>query len=290
MKRIVLRAAALILAGCGLIFLMTGNLFGREFNRLFPEEPVSVGGEGLPLSGKTVVCLGDSIIGMNRTGSSVTACLADKTGARVYNAGFGGTRMSVHQKEGYRAFSLWALSDAIVTGDWTWQEAEAPMGASYFPEQLKVLQTMDFSQVDILVLHYGTNDFTAPSGIPLDNGEEPLDITTLCGALRYSLKRLEEAFPETAIYVSLPVYRYWPEEGEYPETYRNSLNLSMTDYVQAMKQTAQDEGISIIDGYADMGMDKSNVKWMTLDGVHLSRAGRKALAQCMADVLTDIFP
>lgn len=285
MKRVLLMGVALILALCGLVFLTTGNLFGREFNRLFPEETVSVGPEGLPLSGKTIVCMGDSIIGMNRTGSSVTAYLAEKTGATVYNAGFGGTRLAVHQRAGYAAFSGWAMAQAAAGGDWSRQETEAALGSSYFPEQLENLKTVDFSEVDILILHYGTNDFTAD--IPLDNGEDPLGPGTLCGALRHTLKIWREAFPELEIWISLPVYRYWPDEGAYAEDYRNGLGLTLPDYVQALARTAGEEGVCVIDGYEKMGMDRKNVSWMTLDGVHLSRAGRKRLAEVMGECLLE---
>lgn len=283
MKRVFLTGAALLLAICGLIFLTTGNLFGREFNGLFPEEPVSVGPEGLPLSGKTIVCMGDSILGMNRTGTSVTAFLAEKTGATVYNAGFGGTRLAVHQREGYAAFSGWTMAEAAVKGDWSRQEGEAALGSSYFPAQLENLKAIDFSGVDILILHYGANDFTAD--IPLDREKDPVDVGTLCGALRHTLKAWREAFPELEIWISLPLYRYWPDEDAYAEDYRNGLGLTLADYVQALYQTVREEGASVIDGYEAMGMDRKNVKWMTLDGVHLSRAGRKRLAQVMGECL-----
>lgn len=62
------------------------------------------------LSGKTVVCFGDSIFGMTRDTTSVPAWAAAFTGAKVYNVGFGGCRMAVHPTSGYAAFSMWALA------------------------------------------------------------------------------------------------------------------------------------------------------------------------------------
>lgn len=287
MKKILLIVTTCILTGCLLVFLLTGNILGYEFNSLFPDEPLSVGPADSPLSGKTVVCMGDSIIGMVRNSTSVTAYLAKETGATVYNVGFGGTRTSVHTRPGYAAFSLWMLADAIAHNDWTAQESQASEGSDYFSRQLEILKEIDFSQVDILLLHYGTNDFTASPGIELDNPSDPLDYTTLSGALRYSINTLSEAFPQLQIYVSLPLYRYWPDTGEYPETFCNSLGKYLPDYVEELRETAQECGLFVIDGYTDMGLNRETVVSLTLDGTHLNRYGRKRLGEFIGNYLNE---
>ena len=133
------------------------------------------------LAGKTVVCFGDSLFGMYRGDTSAPAYIAAETGATVYNVGFGGTRMAEHPTTGYAAFSMWALAQAVQTEDWSGQEAEASSGSSYFPEQLAVLKGIDFSTVDIVVLHFGTNDFHG--GVALDDTNDEYSISTICGAL-----------------------------------------------------------------------------------------------------------
>lgn len=281
MKRFIAMVVALVLAAGLLTYGCTGNIMGHEFNRLFPEEPVSRGSEGKPLSGKTVVCMGDSIIGMNRTGTSVTAYLARQTGATVYNVGFGGTRMSVHPQEGRGAFSLYMLADAIVSRDWSRQEREAPLGSRYYPAQLQTLRQIDFSETDILILHYGTNDFTADPGIQPDDPDAPMDWHTTAGALRCSIRLLREAYPDLRIYVSLPLYRYWPKEKEYAESCRNVLGRTLPEYGQAIALAAEEWDVAVIDGYHDMGMDRGNASKLTLDGVHLSRAGRRQFARLL---------
>ena len=274
-KRVLITSAAILLMLCIGVYLCTGNICGHEFNRLFPEVPVSHGVAGKPLSGKEVVCIGDSIIGMTRTGTSVTAYLAKETGATVYNAGFGGTRMSKHTKNGYGAFSMYLLADAIVRQDWELQERYVSQASDYFPAQLQSLKQIDFSTVDIMIIHFGTNDFTASPGIDPDNMLDPLDCGTTAGALRYSIQRLQEAFPQLQIYVSLPLFRYWPESKEFPDTYRNDLGKLLDEYIQAIRQAAEDCGVPVIDGSSEMGMNQQTVSRFTLDGVHLSRAGRK---------------
>lgn len=171
--------------------------------------------------------MGDSMIGMYRGNDSVTAFIADHTGATVHNVGFGGCRMAVHPTTGYAEFCMWALAKAIAGNDWTSQDSAALSGEDYFAEQLALLKSIDFSIVDAVVIHYGTNDF--PNyGTELDNSEDTLDYTTICGALRYSIEMLLTAYPNLRIFISLPVYRYWSNDDgsiSYADTYVNKLGL-----------------------------------------------------------------
>jgi len=289
MKKIMSALALLLPVSLFLIYLLTGNIGGYEFNSLFPDQSISVGSEGKALSGKTIVCIGDSIFGIVRNSTSVTSFLAQETGATVYNAGFGGTRMSTHTKDGYKAFSMWALADSIVSQDWLFQESQAANGSDYFEEQLKVLKDIDFSDVDILVIHFGTNDFTANPGIMLDNSSDPYDCTTLSGALRYSIEKIQKAYPQLGIYISLPLYRYWQDTDEYPETYKNSLGKYYSEYIEVIKQTSLEYELPIIDGSAGMSMDQETVCQLTLDGVHLNRTGRQRFAKVIAEYLLETY-
>ena len=84
------------------------------------------------LEGKTIVNFGDSIFGLNSgTGTEVSAVLANITGATVYNSGYGGCRMASYLKadgsinEPWDAFSMYRLVDAIVSGDFSYQEGHS---------------------------------------------------------------------------------------------------------------------------------------------------------------------
>ena len=186
------------------------------------------------LADKKIVIFGDSIIGATRDQTSVPAYAATYTGATIYNVGFGGCRMSVHPTAGYAAFSMWALADAIATNTWTTQDAQASSGADYFPEQLALLKSIDFSTVDEIVIHYGTNDFAA--NVPIDSSSNTSDTGTVCGALRYSIQKILGAYPKIKIFVSLPIYRMWNSVGA--ETYTNGLGKKLPEYNAAMQAVA----------------------------------------------------
>lgn len=227
------------------------------------------------LSGRKVVIFGDSLIGMTRDQTSVTAYAAEYTGAKVYNVGFGGCRMAKHPSNGYAAFSMWALADAVASGDYATQEAQAPSGSDYFASQLDVLKSIDFTSVDAIVIHYGTNDFAA--NVPLDDSANLLSTDTVCGALRYSIKKVLTAFPKIKIFVSLPLYRTWSGVGA--ETYKNTLEKTLPEYDSAMKTVAEEHNLPTIDGYKRLGVNAVNASAYLSDGTHLNDFGRRQFGE-----------
>lgn len=254
---------------------------------------VKVGQENLkfsvsapPLAGRKVVVFGDSLIGMTRDQTSVPAYAAAYTGAEVYNVGFGGCRMSVHPTSGYAAFSMWALADAVAAGTYTTQDAQASSGSDYFPEQLALLKSIDFSAVDMIVIHYGTNDFAA--NVAIDNAADDDDTTTLCGALRYSLRKLMAAYPKIRIFVSVPIYRKWGDVGA--ETYANSNGKKLWDFCTALAGVAAEFNCAVIDGYRALGINAVNDAAFSSDGTHLNDHGRKAFGECIGGNLITPIP
>lgn len=233
------------------------------------------------LSGRKVVVFGDSLIGMTRDQTSVPAYAAAYTGAKVYNVGFGGCRMSKHPSNGYAAFSMWALADAVASGDYATQEAQAPSGSDYFASQLDVLKSIDFTSVDAIVIHYGTNDFAA--NVPLDDSANLLSTDTVCGALRYSIKKLLTAFPKIKIFISLPLYRMWNGVGA--ETYKNSLEKTLPEYDSGLKTVAEEHNLPTIDGYKRLGMNTINAGAYLSDGTHLNDFGRKQFGELIGGCL-----
>ena len=238
---------------------------------------------GQPLAGKTVVGFGDSIFGYVRDQTSVLSVVAKETGATVHNVGFGGCRMATHPTNGYAAFSMWALAKAIVDKDWTTQDAQASSGSAYFPEHLALLKSIDFNTVDMVVIHYGANDFTGGNpGVAIDNANDHDDYTTMCGALRYSIEKLLTAYPHLQIFIDLPTYRYWPDTGVYPDTYTNYLGKHYSEYVDALRGVAAEYNLPVIDCYYGLGVNKLTVATMTSDGAHHSQIGRQRLGEFIA--------
>lgn len=234
------------------------------------------GDSSKPMYGKTIVCFGDSLFGMYRGDTSAPAYIQEITGATVHNVGFGGCRMSVHPSSGYAEFCMWALAKAIAENDWTSQDSAASSGSDYFPDQLALLESIDFSSVDAVVIHYGTNDFGGSVAIGSDSSSS--DYTTLCGALRYSIEKLLGSYPELRIYISLPVFRFWTgSDGTvtYSDTYKNSQSNTLVEVVNAIADVAKEYNLPVIDCYRGLGINKANASTFLLDGTHHNEVGRK---------------
>ena len=227
-----------------------------------------------PLYGKTVVCFGDSLFGMYRGDTSAPSYVQQVTGATVHNVGFGGCRMATHPTSGYAAFSMWKLADAVVSGEWTEQDAQASSGQSYFTSQLALLKSIDFNTVDAVVIHYGTNDFMG--SVPI--GENSTDVATLCGALRHSVETLLAAYPKLRVYVSLPVFRVWTDSNGVvtnSDSYTNSRGNTLVEYVDALAGAAQSYHLPVVNGYNGLGINRLNWSVYLADGVHHNEQGRE---------------
>ncbi len=243
----------------------------------------------LPLYGKTIVNFGDSIFGNARPPKDVSTFLAKKTGAEVLNCAFGGCRMGTHTGH-WDAFSMYRLAYAIANNDYSLQDDALNYDdrVSYAEEPLALIKSTDFSTVDILTIGYGTNDFTG--GNALDNDENPLDTSTLGGALRYSIETLLTAFPNLRIFILSATWRFWKDDNnEYTEdskTYLNKLSKTLSEYNAKLKEVAEEYNLPFIDNY-NIGIGKFNRYhyFPVTDGTHHNETGRKLIASHLAKEL-----
>lgn len=245
-----------------------------------------------PLWGKTIANFGDSIFGNARPPMDVSTFLANNTGATVYNCAFGGCRMAEHIGH-WDAFSMYRLAHAIANNDYTLQDEALNYDdrVSYAEEPLALIKSIDFANLDILTIAYGTNDFT--SGVAIDNKDNLLDTTTVCGALRYSIETLLTAYPNLRIFVLLPTYRFWVDANNGnafvndSETYTNNLGKTLAEYSTAITEAAKAYNLPVIDNYTELGINKLNrYQYFSMaDGAHHIEAGRKLIAKHLAHKL-----
>ena len=241
----------------------------------------------LPFANATIVNFGDSIFGKYRPPKDISTFLANKTGATVHNCGFGGCTMGKHWSNVYDAFSMANLATAIASGDFSVQDVAITDTSlpAYFADTLALIKSIDFNNVDIITIAYGTNDFG--SGYAVDSVG---DIRSFGGALRYSIERILNAFPHIKVFVCSPIWRFWMNEsGEFVEDSDTKVltNTKLTDYVSKAKEIANEYHLPFIDNYYELGLNKFNrmVYFPATDGTHPNEVGRNLIADHIASKL-----
>lgn len=245
--------------------------------------PVESG--NMSLVGKKIVNFGDSIFGNYQGTTSVSQNIANITGATVYNVGFGGCQMS-DRTDGWKAFSMCNLATAVASQDFTTQDAtilDPPSGMpAYFSTHLATLKSIDFSEVDIVTISYGTNDYTA--GDLLDNANNLKDIDTFAGALRYSIETLLTAYPNLKIVIGTPLFRLWLNDGVIEatsDTRTYAGNYTLIDMTNKVKEIGQTYHCQVIDAYNDFGVNEFNWERIfdSTDTTHPNTTGRALLGR-----------
>lgn len=243
-------------------------------------------------TGKKIVNFGDSLFGNFRddnttTHKSISKMLSENLGATVYNAGFGGCRMSerLYGATFWNAFAMYSLADSVYSEDWSVQDQALIDGAGtipdYFADTVAMLKTIDFSEVDIITISYGTNDYTGEtpltgSGVEYQNYE---------GALRYSLRKLLSKYPSMRIVVLSPAWRFWYSGGAYSyssddEQSRNNNGDLLTDFVASCDDVCKEYHIPYVDMYYNLGFNPYSYQayFSDIDSTHPIQLGRQLMA------------
>lgn len=237
----------------------------------------------LPLVGKRIVCFGDSNTGNLRYGWPLM--LQKITGAITYNVGFGGCRMSVlsgSDPAGTNPFSMARLADAIVSGDWSTQNASPLASGTFIKASLDLLKTIDFDTIDAITISYGTNEL----GYPQDNPDNPEDVNTYGGAYRYAMHKLMAAYPHLSVIAVTPIYEFdLGDDHEDSDTYQHpTYGGKLTDNVATLIQVSEELKVPCIDMYHTMSVNKYNRDdyYQSGDGTHLNYRGLERYASVLA--------
>lgn len=224
----------------------------------------------------TCVSLGDSIFGNNQKPNDLPTYMQEVCKLMSANCGFGGTMAATHYTAAYTPLSFWSIADAINSGDWTdidvdWNEIG---GDHVFMANVYILcHLIDWSKVRIMTVAYGINDWNG--NVTIDNLENAYDVTTYKGALRYGIEKIQSAYPKINIILLSPLYRYWSESQDYStvdedsDTKQNGGRL-LTEYVEAMKDVAEEYHLPFYDNYNTAGINKKTAPSILRDGTHLN--------------------
>lgn len=240
-----------------------------------------------------VVMLGDSVFGLIRDDTSIPAQIEQALGKSVFNGAFGGTCVSRIDKD-YRltnardSLSLAGLTQAIAADDFGVQQTvrARESNTEYFADTVEGLEQIDFSSVELVIIMHGLNDFY--SGVPIYNGEDPLDEYSFTGALRSSLTALRKANPNMRILLVTPTYTWHLQSGLSCEEFNGGYGVQ-EDYIKAEIEVAEELGIELIDVYHDLFPHEKWEDWelYTFDGLHPNETGREWLTDIIYEYLQE---
>lgn len=240
-----------------------------------------------------IVVFGDSLFGETRDETAIPAQLQAITGKSVYNAAMGGTSAARTEADrrldyGKGSLSLVGLTRAVMTGDFGSQQAARirESATEYFPEVVDGLEQVDFTQVEIVLIQHGLNDYHA--GVPVENPKDMYDEYSYLGALRKAVSALRRKNPSLRIVLVTPTYTWYPSRGLTCEEMDMGQG-TLTDYVEAMYEAAEELELEIIDVYQDFLSHDKPEDWerYTKDGVHPNEETRRRLAEKIAEALQE---
>nr|WP_295684633.1 SGNH/GDSL hydrolase family protein [uncultured Lachnoclostridium sp.] len=249
-----------------------------------------------PLQGKEIALVGDSIFGNFRDETGIPSIVGKITGAKVYNLGLGGTRMSGRNDSNSQAqywdkFSFCRIVDYIETGDFSPMRNALPNMSSalpYFGEVITMYENMNWLKISILVIEYATNDATG--GNVIYDSENPNNIYAFNNAYRYSIEKLLTLYPHLRIIIVTPAWRFWNDsEGNY--IYDSDTHViagqKLTDFVRCDEEIADNYHIGLINSYKLLGANKfTRLQYFNpTDGTHHNENGRLRYGSLIAHQL-----
>lgn len=242
-----------------------------------------------------VVVTGDSIIGKEREDGTVEEYFEKYSGLTMVNGAFGGNCASVGENAGRYSYqgesiTLPELAEAICYRDFSVQRADLAISQTkidYFDQALQNLEETDFRQTKILMLAFGINDYL--SGKKTDDPEDPFNVETYGGALRYGIELLRDTYPDLEIVLITPLFCHisgWEnclEQGFYG-------GGTLDKYAETEKRVAGQYGLYVIDALGEAGIDETNYEeYMEAGGLHLNKAGREKYARFLAEKTEDLL-
>lgn len=219
------------------------------------------------ITNKNIAWFGDSISELQLLPHRVGELL----NANVYDCSFAGSVMSYRDGDDYEKLGFKCLVDSIIANNFTVQEEaitniETSGEGSNKRPNFNTLKSLDFNNIDIIVILLGTNDYGA-SCVPMDDNEK-----SFAQGMRDSISKLLAKYPHLKFYIISPI---WRGNG----TTANSLGYKLIDYVNKEEEVANEFNFPFFNLYRNCSINSTNKAiYLNSDNLHQNETGDILLA------------
>ena len=243
--------------------------------------------EGHKDDGKeTILCLGNDPFSDDTTDSGMTGMIAKKTGATVYNAAFPSSTVAIKNATFDNSYpidmySFFYVSQFIAKNDFSAMEQLAPtMGNDQYVKSVDTLKSVDFNNVDMIVIMYDGQDYL--NGNTCYDPNNDANPQTYSGAYDSGIKAIHKKYPFIRIVVmSLTYCLAYDKDGKMIDADNEDLgDGKLSTYLVKLIDVCEDCGVTMIDNYYGT-IDADNYKDYLTDNIHLNKKAR--------DYITDHF-
>lgn len=229
-----------------------------------------------------VLLMGDSIFGNDGEIAGYLNSLCKS----AINGAFGGTQVSIrpYTSDAFRFFDGVNIITALCEQDWTNQDAAAESLSSTYPwiiSRLSSLKAVNMYNIDLLIMDWGTNDYTAGA-----------TIETITSAYNQVIDLLQETYPELRILITTPIWRYWGTESENQNGDTRIYNVStLKEIALAIEDFMKNKRISVLNAYQNLPLSykTANRYFDSGDTTHLNTFGNKVYAELLHGKIRSIY-
>ena len=240
------------------------------------------------LKGKKIALFGDSIFEIAGSTSGerkrISEYLEEFSQATIMNFAFGGSSWynSHSTSPNYRPFDADMLIPSVINKDFSEQDAVIGSHATTEPNWSAILgrlKNFDFSECDIVVLGYGTNDYA--NGVTIEQMKTSISII---------LEKIYTANPSIGVLIDLPHWRLWNNPDDYVDdaySHKNSYDKTLSDYCDAISEISKKYGVEVNENLFNSGWNRYNMHkyFYKSDGVHFLSNACKQCARALFNKL-----
>ncbi len=248
----------------------------------------------------TVLLLGNGDLAMSREAENgLDKRIAQAAGVTVYNAAFPyptlATRNLAMIEQNYPddIYTLTYLADAICTGDFSEIDRVTTTyhaDGNYTQSAAKVLKSVDYDNLDVIVIMYDATDYF--EGRAIENPKDDEERCTIVGALNYSIRRIKESYPYVRIIVSSLYYTEGQNDdgSTYDPDVVDAGNGTLSNYFYNELNTCTELSVSFLDNFYGTINQDNYTKYVDTAAqagyIKLTDEGEQVLADRIAYAIT----